>query len=364
MSRLEQVAHYRIERELGRGAMGVVYLARDSRLQRPVAIKALPVELGQDQVRRDRFEREARTLAAINHPNIAAIYGLEEDDGHLYLILEYVEGPTLRERLRGSGGVSSSLPLDTALEICRQIAAGLDAAHQQGIIHRDLKPDNVKIRPDGVAKVLDFGIARGGPFDPAAAKRGTGIINHDTPTVVGAPAETSSTIRGTILGTPGYMSPEQARGEPVSRATDIWSLGCVLFECLTGKIAFPGDTLADALAATLTSEPDWSLLPPNTPDRILVLIRKCLEKDHSRRGSDLSEARQEIERACFELSNPGTVMLSAAAPPRWLRSRISSPRRHQRRKPATCTRNPRVSSGATASSPTCRRNSGPSASSR
>ncbi len=303
------IGHYIVERELGRGAMGVVYLASDTKLGRKVAIKALPTELALDPMRQMKFDREARTLAAVNHPNIGAIFGIEEAQGARYLVLELVDGETLGEHL-AYAPVSeetgfSVIELPQALEFCRQVAAGMAAAHEQGIIHRDLKPANVKIRTDGLVKVLDFGIARGGPVEPSTDP----IRSADAPTVVGT-GDHHTTHVGTIIGTPGYMSPEQARGRPVGKATDLWSFGCMIFECLTGRLAFPGETLADALAATLTLEPDYSFLPKSTPPRVIALIKRCLEKDHHRRLDDFSEARAELERALAELASPGSAPVS------------------------------------------------------
>lgn len=301
------VAHYSVERELGRGAMGVVYLGRDSRLGRSVALKTMPAQVHDDPVRRARFEREATTLAAVNHPNIAAIFDIAEADGALYLILEYVEGPTLRDRISATGGANGSLPLEQALDMCRQIAAGVGAAHAAGVVHRDLKPDNVKIRPDGVVKILDFGIARAS-MGPSA---NTGTRGGDAPTVE-IDRSTASTVVGSIMGTPGYMSPEQARGESVGMPSDVWSMACIAFECLTGTLAFPGSTIADALAATLTSEPPWEMMPARTPRRVIDLLKKCMIKDARRRFGDASEARIEFEAAIADLRNPqpsmGTVM--------------------------------------------------------
>jgi serine/threonine protein kinase/predicted ATPase len=304
------IAHYLVERELGRGAMGVVYLAHDTKLGRPVAIKALPADLSRDEARRARFEREARTLAAVNHPNIAAIYGLEEAEGLSYLILELVEGPTLTRSLEECG--STGLPLHDALSIALQIASGVHAAHERGIIHRDLKPDNIKIRPDGVVKVLDFGIARADAIEET--------VDAGASTIMSLP-KAATTQAGAILGTPGYMSPEQARGQPVSRATDLWAFGCMLFECLTGRVAFPGTTVADALASTLLGEPAWSTLPEATPPRVLTLLQRCLEKDARKRVGDLSQARVELQQALAELSTgvahsagPGTEPTRSLAP--------------------------------------------------
>lgn len=296
------VAHYEVERELGRGAMGVVYLARDPRLGRAVAIKALPAEVARDAARRSRFEHEARTLAAISHPNIAAIFGIEEAEGSAYLVLEFIEGRTLADELwdawerEGDGCTPrGALEVREALRVCGQIAAGIEAAHERGVIHRDLKPENVKVRPDGLVKVLDFGIAMSGATEAGASSKAT---------VVG-PARQASTYQGGIVGTPGYMSPEQARGRPLGRATDVWSLGCVLYECLSGRLAFPGETLADAIAATLLTEPDWGALPARTPARVLELLRASLEKDYRKRLGDCGKVREELERAAVELANPG-----------------------------------------------------------
>lgn len=313
------IGHYIVERELGRGAMGVVYLASDTRLGRKVAIKALPAELALDPLRQMKFDREARTLAAVNHPNIGAIFGIEEAQGARYLVLELVEGETLAERLAYAEkseelGVPA-LPIADALDICRQVAAGMAAAHERGIIHRDLKPANVKIRPDGLVKVLDFGIARGGPVEASLEPR----PSPDAPTVITPTPGTdaATTHIGTIIGTPGYMSPEQARGRPVGKATDLWSFACMVYECLSGRVAFPGDNLADALASTLTMEPEYSALPRATPPRVIGLMKRCLIKDHHKRLSDFVEARVELERAIADLSSPGAppTVLGIDPPP-------------------------------------------------
>ena len=256
-----RIGIYPIERELGRGGMGIVYLARDSKLQRAVAIKVLPDVFARDPERLARFEREARLLASLNHPNIGGIYGLEEADGQRFLTLEYVAGETLAARIdRGS------LPLDEALVIARQIAVALEAAHENGVIHRDLKPGNIKLTPGGEVKVLDFGLAKGAAADASSS----GPQLSQSPTLTYSP-----TGVGVILGTAAYMSPEQARGKPVDRRTDIWSFGCVLYEMLTGRMLFSGETVSDMIAKILEREPDWSRLPTDTPPRVRDLLRRC-----------------------------------------------------------------------------------------
>ncbi|MBX3404905.1 MAG: serine/threonine-protein kinase [Phycisphaeraceae bacterium] len=275
------IGPYRVERELGRGGMGVVYYARDPRLDRPVAIKVLPEAFAADPARLARFEREARTLAALNHQNVAAIYGLEEHDHRRVLILEFVPGATL-SRLIERG----PLPIDEAMRIGVQIAEGLEAAHDRAVVHRDLKPDNVKVTPEGLAKILDFGLATTSiPEDDALSRtRPAGL-----------------TQQGMVIGTPGYMSPEQARGLPTDKRTDIWAFGCVLFELITGHKAFHGETPTDSLAAVLDREPDWTVLPPVTPQRVRELLRKCLTKEPRRRCRDAGDARIDLEDA---LSQP------------------------------------------------------------
>jgi eukaryotic-like serine/threonine-protein kinase len=275
-----RVGIYEVIAPIGRGGMGEVYRARDPKLQRDVAIKALPVEFSQDRDRLSRFEREARLLASLNHSNIAAIHGLEEQDGSRFLVMELVEGQTLDERI-----AEGPLPVDEALAVGAQIAAGLEAAHEAGIIHRDLKPANVKIRPGGSVKVLDLGLARTvdapGAFDSSLSPTRT----------------TPATLAGVILGTAAYMSPEQARGKPLDKRSDIFSFGCVVYECLTGRQAFSGESVTDILSAILTREPDWSALPAATPGKIRDLLRRSLQKDPKRRLHDIADARLEIEEA-------------------------------------------------------------------
>ena len=271
----QALGHYRIEQELGAGGMGVVYLATDSKLGRQVAIKVLPESFARQPERLARFEREARMLASLNHPNIAAVHGLEECGGVHYLILELVPGLTLAKRIAGG-----SLPIGEALGVSRQIAAALEAAHEKAIVHRDLKPANVKITPEGKVKVLDFGLAKA--LEAPAS---------DDPCFSQSPTVTAErTEIGTVLGTAAYMSPEQARGRPVDKRTDIWAFGCVLFESLTRQRAFAGKTTSDCIAAVLAAEPDWDTLPASTPANIGALVRRCLEKDPQRRLRDIGDA--------------------------------------------------------------------------
>jgi serine/threonine protein kinase len=270
---------------LGAGGMGEVYRARDSKLGREVAIKTLPEEFTRDAERLARFEREAKVLASLNHPNIAAIYGLEDSGATRVLVLELVPGETISEKL-----AAGPMPAEEALAICRQIAEALEAAHEKGIIHRDLKPANVKVTPAGKVKVLDFGLAKAFGAEPAPGRD----ISH-SPTVT-----SGGTKQGVILGTAAYMSPEQARGKPVDRRTDIWSFGCVLYEMLAGRKAFEGETVSDVMVSVLTREPDWKSLPEGLPPRVRDLLRRCLQKDPKRRLHDVADARLEIEDSASE----------------------------------------------------------------
>jgi eukaryotic-like serine/threonine-protein kinase len=270
---------YEILSPLGAGGMGEVYRARDTKLAREVALKVLPEGFAADGQRMARFEREAQLLAALNHPHIAAIYGLEESGGTRALVMELVEGPTLAERI-----LQGPIAVDEALPLARQVAEALEYAHERGIVHRDLKPANLKVTPDGAVKVLDFGIAKALEDGPATADISS------SPTLTAA-----ATRAGVILGTAPYMSPEQARGKTIDRRTDIWSFGCVLFQMLTAKLAFPGETVSDTLAAVITKEPEWSRLPAATPPRLRELLRRCLQKDPRKRLQSMGDARLEIE---------------------------------------------------------------------
>jgi tetratricopeptide (TPR) repeat protein len=265
---------------VGAGGMGEVYRAHDTKLDRDVALKILPVDIAQDPDRLSRFGREARLLAALNHPNIGAIYGTEESTGVYALVLELVEGPTLADRLAGG-----PLPVAEALAIARQIADALDAAHKRGIVHRDLKPANIKLTTDGRVKVLDFGLAK--------------MAAEDSPLdLTQAPTITVDVTReGTIVGTVAYMSPEQARGLAVDKRTDIWAFGCVLYEMLSGRKAFAGDTMTDTLAAIIERGPPWNALPSTTPPAIVRLLHRCLEKDRNRRLHDVADVRLDLDEA-------------------------------------------------------------------
>ncbi|MEO8257707.1 MAG: protein kinase [Acidobacteriota bacterium] len=303
---------YAIRSLLGVGGMGEVYRAYDQRLGREVAIKFLPPAFTADTDRQARFEREARTLATLNHPHIGAIYGVEEVNGVRGLVLELVEGETLAERIavRGRGGSgplrtawsnqaapeqadAGGLPIPEVLAVARQIADALDVAHEKGIVHRDLKPANIKITPDGAVKVLDFGMAKAAPTD-------------------GSPSNLTESRVGVILGTAAYMSPEQTRGQAVDKRGDIWAFGCVLYEMLTGRLTFPGDTVSDTIAKILERDPDWSALPATTPARLRRLLVRCLAKDPKQRLRDIAEARIAIDTIDDVL--PGDAGSPAAHP--------------------------------------------------
>lgn len=301
----QTIRHYHILEKLGAGGMGEVYRAEDTRLRRAVAIKVLPEQFTKDAERLARFEREAQLVAALNHPNIAAVYGLEESEGVRFLVLELVEGITLAERIK-----RGALPVQEALQVGLQMAQGLEAAHGKGIIHRDLKPSNVTITPEGNVKLLDFGLAK-------ALEGECSSDISDSPTLTAA-----MTRAGVILGTPSYMSPEQARGKAVDRKADVWAFGCVLFECLTGQKVFEGEDVTDVLASIVRGEPDWKRLPASTPWNIRLLLRRCLEKDSKRRLQDIGDARLEIEDTL-----QGSLDLPAgekAAPKRWRIATVTS----------------------------------------
>jgi len=278
---------YQIISALGAGGMGEVYRAKDSKLKRDVALKVLPAEVASDRERLARFQREAEVLASLNHPNIAHIHGLEEADGVTALVMELVEGEDLSQRI-----ARGAIPIDEALPIAKQIADALEAAHEQGIIHRDLKPANIKVRPNGTVKVLDFGLAK-------TLDQGSGIGDQRSGSLANSPTITSPamTMHGVILGTAAYMAPEQARGKPVDRRTDIWAFGCVLYEMLTGARLFGGEEMSDVLAAVLRQPIEWTALPPDTPASLRRLLRRCLERDRGGRLGDMGTARLEIIEA-------------------------------------------------------------------
>src|SRR5262245_57092732 len=280
----QQVGSYEITSLLGKGGMGEVYRARDSKLKRDVAIKALPEEFSRDHDRVSRFQREAEVLASLNHSNIASIYDLQEANESRFLIMELVEGETLAERI--SRGL---LPIDEALDIAKQICEALEAAHEKGVIHRDLKPGNVKLLPDGKVKVLDFGLAKAldeNPANPALSR---------SPTL-----SMAATNAGLILGTASYMSPEQAKGRTVDRRTDIFAFGCLLYEMLTGHRAFDGEDIPEILSRILQREPDWAALPADLPPGVIELLRRCLEKDVKKRRRDIGDVRMDLEKAFDE----------------------------------------------------------------
>jgi serine/threonine protein kinase/Tol biopolymer transport system component len=287
-----RIGAYEVVKPTGAGGMGEVFLARDLRLKRDVALKVLPERYRLDAQRLARFEREAQLLASLNHSNIATLHGLETSGELQVLVMEYIEGDTLSDRLAGG-----ALPVTVAVSIARQLVDALDAAHERGIVHRDLKPSNIKIRPDGVVKVLDFGLARA--LDKGAA--------------AGADVPTLTADDHVVLGTPGYMSPEQARGIAADRRSDIWAFGCVLYEMLSGRQAFDGATASDAIAAALTKEPDWSALPAGVPAALRRLLRRCLDKDPRQRLRDIADGREHLQDDP-PVSVPAVAV--PAAPPR------------------------------------------------
>jgi hypothetical protein len=294
-----KLLHYEVLAPLGAGAMGEVWRARDPRLAREVAVKVLPPQFSENEERLQRFEREARSVASLNHSCVAQIYDVGQAEDLCFIVLELVPGETLEERI-----ARGPLPLDEALAVCARIADGLEAAHDAGIIHRDLKPANVRLTPDVRVKLLDFGLAR-------SAYDGEGAGSSDS---------VLSTTEGSILGTPTYMAPEQARGQPIDRRVDVWAFGCVLYECLTGQRAFPGKTISDVLAAVLEHEPDWSALP-ELPAPVETLLRRCLVKDQRQRLRDVGEARLLFDDPDGVTQGDAAAAASAEAPPHLLRAR-------------------------------------------
>lgn len=292
----KELAHFEIISQLGRGGMGEVYRARDRKLGREVAIKVLPEECVRDADRVARLQREARLQASLNHPNIAAVYGLEESAGTRFLVLELVEGETLADRLR-----AGPLPVEEALKLALEIAEALEAAHEKGVVHRDLKPANIKVAPDGRVKVLDFGLAKALAVEPARPD-----LSH-SPTLSDA-----ATMQGVILGTAAYMPPEQAKGKAVDRRADVWAFGAVLFEMLSGKRLHSGETVSETLASVIKGEPEWESLPRDLHPRIRLLLERCLEKDPRNRYCGIGDARVDIEEA---LADPGGPRARPAASP-------------------------------------------------
>jgi eukaryotic-like serine/threonine-protein kinase len=294
-----KLGSYEISGAIGAGGMGEVYRAHDTRLGRDVAIKVLPEAVAHDAERLSRFQREAKMLAALNHPNIATIYGLEQSGATSYLVMELVPGENLAERIKRD----SAIPVEESLGIAKQIAEALEAAHEKGIIHRDLKPANVKVTPDGKVKVLDFGLAKA--FESDASN----VDISNSPTL-----SMAATMQGVILGTAAYMSPEQAKGKAVARASDIWAFGCVLYEMLSGHKAFDGEDTTEILAAVVRAEPDWNRLPEHTPQSIRTLLRRCLRKDRRQRLQDATDARIEIEDALSGASAPAPAAVETPRP--------------------------------------------------
>ncbi len=300
-------SQYKVKSKLGEGGMGEVWRAEDTKLGRDVALKMLPEVFAQDPDRLARFEREARVLASLSHPNIAGIHGLEEIDGKRFLVMELVEGETLGERIQ-----RSPMPIEEVVHIAKKIAEAVESAHEKGVIHRDLKPANVNITPDGNVKVLDFGLAKALAADPMSGDS----VDQDlslSPTLTQA-----MTGIGVLLGTAGYMSPEQARGKPVDRRADIWAFGCILYEMLTGQRLFTGETATDVIGAVVHKEPDLDELPPKVPARIRRLLERCLQKDATRRLQSIGEARIALQEW---LENPDTEEREVANAPRrspWL----------------------------------------------
>jgi eukaryotic-like serine/threonine-protein kinase len=287
-----KLGHYEIVALLGAGGMGEVYRARDSKLGRDVALKVLPDAFARDPDRMARFQREAKVLASLNHPEIAAIYGLEDSDRSHALVMELVEGPTLADRIK-----QGRIAIDEALRIAKQICEGLEYAHDRGIVHRDLKPSNIKVSNDGAVKILDFGLAKAVEGDDSSIDLST------SPTI-----SYMATHAGILLGTAAYMSPEQARGKSVDRRADIWAFGCVLYEMLTGKCTFAGETVSDTLAAVIKEEPNWAQLPAGTPMRARVLLQRCLQKGPKQRLRDIGDARISLDEVLAGAPEPSSCV--------------------------------------------------------
>jgi len=287
----QQLGSYEITALLGKGGMGEVYRARDTKLKRDVAIKILPDEFSRDADRVSRFQREAEALAALNHQNIGTIYDVQQIGETRFLILELVEGQTLQEKLR-----QGPIPVEEALAIAKQIAEALEAAHEGGVVHRDLKPGNIKLTPDGKVKVLDFGLAK--------------AFQAQSPTTLSnSPTLMSASMPGVIVGTAAYMSPEQVKGRQVDRRTDIFAFGCVLYEMLTAKRAFDGETVTDLFASIIKAEPDWNALPLSTPEPLAALLRRCLQKDPRLRLQHIGDARIALDDA----AKPGAAIAKVSS---------------------------------------------------
>ncbi|HXG69412.1 MAG TPA: serine/threonine-protein kinase, partial [Gemmatimonadaceae bacterium] len=301
-----RLGSYEIVDAIGAGGMGEVYRARDSKLNRDVALKILPAAFTANPDRMARFRREAQVLAALNHPNIGHIYGFEDSGATHALVLELIDGPTLADRI-----AQGPIPIADALLIARQIAEALEAAHEQGIVHRDLKPANIKLREDGTVKVLDFGLAKS--MAPAGI---SSAAEMNSPTL-----SVHATQAGIILGTAAYMSPEQARGKPVDRRADIWACGCVLYEMLTGQRAFGGEGVSETLARVLEREPDWARLPTTLSPALRTYLRRCLQKDLRQRVQAIGDVRLALEGA-FETAVPHTAAPAVAA--QWRRLALVS----------------------------------------
>src|SRR5271165_2612672 len=294
-----KIGIYEINSLLGVGGMGEVYRSRDAKLDRDVAIKVLPDAFAREAKRMARFQREAKVLASLNHPNIASIYGLEDSGSTHALVMELVEGPTLADRIK-----AGPIPISEALPIAKQMCDALEYAHERGIVHRDLKPANVKVTSDDAVKVLDFGLAKALEGDASSIDIAT------SPTI-----SRMATLAGVLLGTAAYMSPEQAKAKPVDRRADIWAFGCVLYEMLTGKMAFRGESVTDTLAAVIKEDADWSQLPAATPMRVRVLLQRCLQKDPKQRLRDIGDARISLDEVLAGAPDPLSVVREKPAAP-------------------------------------------------